>query len=542
MNVNRPKVNWSILSFFLFSALLIYGCKKEFQHDSEDIEDTSVLNAKEWYEEVYPTKTLNKSVMGGELNLEVDLSQLIQPDWHKARTYERYGSGVIELPIASPHKFRSILGHGADKRAYGQKGNTKSSFVILNTNGKYEAFVMTLVADSAYLAGDLTKLDKNTYNKRDPKYSGLVLYFSPKGKYLGGWRYKNGELITSSAINPSQVDTKTKSAVNYKPANNEQIYCEDWYWITENEDGVITSVTYMYTKCFYPLGSGGGDDGPPPPKCNRSISLNGKAVTGNAPWEPGPTQPGDDGGFPPPPPPNSTGDGCAVNGNPPPLLDTAKRDTLIDTCAQIRQIKNNMLDAAISQQLTSLKDKIKDGSPIEWGYSQNLHNWPGGNYDIGTIKYGDDHHVTLPITWRSDVGFTLGIIHTHPKGDQPSPQDVFGLLDPLKNSDLRNGGIAAINYYKANFTATIVVYDATYVMKIRDIAQLQALENDFNTNNAIFIERLQTAIRTNGDLDAGFLSIFGKAVNLYKSDANNNLFKMSKLGSDGFSQLIDPCL
>ncbi len=400
---------------------------------------------------------------------------------------------------------------------------------------------MTLVADSAYISGDRTKLDQNTYNKRDPKYSGLVLYFSPKGKYLGGWRYKNGELVTTNA-KTAPVDTKAQNTVNYKPAANEQAYCEDWWWITENEDGEITSVTYLYTICYYPGGTGGGADAPPPPpKCPGTSSLSGKAVAGNAPWEPGPTQPGDDGGFPPPP--GSAGDGCAVQGDNPPV-DTAQADTLIDTCAQIRQIKDKMMNAVISQQLTTLRQNLVGSttSNFEKGYSQNLASWPSSNYDTTQIVNGSNQDINLPVTWRSDVGFTIGLIHMHPNGSQPSPQDAFTLLDPLKNADLVNGGLSAISYYKANFSATIVVYDAVYVMKIKDIAKLQALQNEFNSNKADFKERLETAIRSNGDLDAGFLSIFKDAVYLYKAGANDNSFKMTENGSDGFAKFISHCL
>jgi hypothetical protein len=55
---------------------------------------------------------------------------------------------------------------------------------------------MTIMADSDYLNNDLTKLARNTYRKRDADFSGMVLYFTPDGKLVNGWRYRNGQLVT----------------------------------------------------------------------------------------------------------------------------------------------------------------------------------------------------------------------------------------------------------------------------------------------------------------------------------------------------------
>lgn len=43
---------------------------------------------------------------------------------------------------------------------------------------------MTVVADSSYINGDISKLKKNTYNQRDKDFSGIVIYSTPKGEFV----------------------------------------------------------------------------------------------------------------------------------------------------------------------------------------------------------------------------------------------------------------------------------------------------------------------------------------------------------------------
>ncbi len=162
----------------------------------------------------------------------------------------------------------------------------------------------------------------------------------------------------------------------------------------------------------------------------------------------------------------------------------------------------------------------------------------------GTVLSSDNNIKTVKqfVTWNEHDGFTIGLIHSHPAGTQPSAADVFTLLDPLKIPNLVNGGATAINYYKTNFSVTVVVYDATYVLKIRDITKLQALQREYALNNRAFNEKVSSAIAIKGDYDAGFLSVFENAVILYKAGAKDNLFKAAKFDNNGNLILIQPCL
>ncbi|OJW13324.1 MULTISPECIES: hypothetical protein [unclassified Mucilaginibacter] len=62
--------------------------------------------------------------------------------------------------------------------------NGRSSFLIIKNSGGYNAYIMTVIADTSYLKGDIKKLNNNSYNKRDGNFSGVVIYSTVKGKFL----------------------------------------------------------------------------------------------------------------------------------------------------------------------------------------------------------------------------------------------------------------------------------------------------------------------------------------------------------------------
>jgi len=75
---------------------------------------------------------------------------------------------------------------------YYTKENSTSSFLLLSDGKNFEAYIMTVMADPAYLKNDHSKLSHNTYQKHDADFTGHVFYFTPKGEYLSGYAYKNG--------------------------------------------------------------------------------------------------------------------------------------------------------------------------------------------------------------------------------------------------------------------------------------------------------------------------------------------------------------
>ncbi|MBB6109695.1 hypothetical protein HDF23_002444 [Mucilaginibacter lappiensis] len=187
---------------------------------------------------------------------------------------------------------------------------SRSSFILINNGGGYDAYVMTLIADSAYLKNDRSKLDRNKYNKRDADYSGLVLYFTPNGKYIGGWRYKNGHIVTPG--NPgssSGVKVQSLGTSKLKPMSEE---CYD-YWLTSAPDVMI----YLFTMCS---GGDGGASGSGPGGGPGSIGGGGDGGGGSS----GPSDGGPSTTTPPPP--------CndAVHPGPVPIINSSGKLTVND--------------------------------------------------------------------------------------------------------------------------------------------------------------------------------------------------------------------
>lgn len=299
----------SAIGFFLLailSTVLIYSCRKDHSSNATlSATDLKIAEAKSWYQHVYPTTVSNKSsaIRNNALNT-TELNQLISPDWQHGNAYTRFNREVIELPADPSVNFGSALMDKEKNKLLSNKAYSKSSFILLKSDKGYDAYVMTLIADSDYINKHPEKLDHNTYSKRDADFSGLVLYFTPKGKYVSGWRYKNGNILQPSSSNTAQPGVTKTQSITHATAPT----CLDWYLVTY-EDDVRVSEIYLYTTCTSGADEGGGGGGATaPPQCPTTgnntdavaVKAPGKATNATPPPTPQPTTPGDGGGFPPP--------------------------------------------------------------------------------------------------------------------------------------------------------------------------------------------------------------------------------------------------
>lgn len=241
---------------------------------------------------------------------------------------------------------------------------------------------MTLIGDSDYLNGDKSKLKKNKYGKSDPNFSGMLLYFTPEGKYINHWQYKNGKIVPDvlSAVKTEQ------NAGNYKSQSKGTFlasidFCTDFYTYIVRADGSESAHEYSYTTCktyYYDDSSGGagGDGGSTGSSTGSGGSTGGSASTSPAPTRtdcptilnvsvnrdqhksmryatPGDSENPGDGGFPSPTPdcPTST--------------PVENRDTTInikDPCIR-SQVKASLavgLDSFVSEFVNAIFTTSKD--------------------------------------------------------------------------------------------------------------------------------------------------------------------------------------
>ncbi|NNU34582.1 hypothetical protein HK413_11710 [Mucilaginibacter sp. S1162] len=241
------------------------------------------MNAKSWYEEAYPINKINKPTLqtnsvGDE---QQDISQKAKPDWQRPKHYKRFNNDVIEMPFDVSGKLEGTFKNATTGKFWGTFEHSRSSYLLLKNNGKYEAYIMTIIGDSAYLKNDLTKLARNNYNKRDTDFSGMVVYTTPKGKYINSWRYKNGSLVTTSANNSASTQQTNK----LKTQNYTTGECTDWFYY-ERVNGVVVVWEYAFTSCTIIQSegpTGGSSSTPNPQQCPGTNSIQRLIVNGNAP-------------------------------------------------------------------------------------------------------------------------------------------------------------------------------------------------------------------------------------------------------------------
>ncbi|MFI5139842.1 MAG: hypothetical protein ACHQIM_18615 [Sphingobacteriales bacterium] len=258
------------------TALIIHSCKKNSaDRNGENNLSQNINQAKAWYENTYPVNSkysVNRSVVrtgnsnlnsNPQLNTGFDYSKFIKPDWKHAASYARFNAGVLELPIdPSSSAISTALSISPHGNALYNPKYSRSSFLILNDSTGYHAYIMTLIADSAYINNDLSILGRNKYNERDVHFSGVVLYSTPDGSYVNGWIYKNGNIVL--ALPPGQKRNNgaavnkntavTQSAAKTSRFRNHTLLlaietCYTWYQTT-TVNGVTSDPIVLDETCY----------------------------------------------------------------------------------------------------------------------------------------------------------------------------------------------------------------------------------------------------------------------------------------------------
>lgn len=206
-----------LLGVVLLLIAVINSCKKDEKQVTSAIATANKINeAKEWYLKTFPVITDSsnaKITQGTGSNESFDYSQILKPDWAKALTYNRLNNEVVEMPLDSAAKLAFVDKNVNLNTSFNfDKSYSKSSFLILKDGNNYNAYIMTIVADSAYLKNDFRKLSNNTYRKHDKDFSGDLIYYTPKGEFVSGWHYANGKINRTIAITKNYPDGfKTQS-------------------------------------------------------------------------------------------------------------------------------------------------------------------------------------------------------------------------------------------------------------------------------------------------------------------------------------------
>jgi hypothetical protein len=404
------------------------------------------------------------------------------------------------MPLDSSALLDFNLKNASATAFYYDKKYTRAYFLLMNDGKNYEAYVMMVIADPAYVKNDMTKLAHNTYRKYDADFSGVVLYFTPKGEYLNGYAYQNGQLLgvpsSSNQSIQSITDPKLKTDVSAP------VTCKDWYLITyDKETGEILDTQYLYTLCSPDVsgsGSSGGSSAPPPPNCTPPpppvVQSTGHLIINVATPPPG--------GFPRPAPP------CLVDKSVP---DT----TTLDPCAQAKALALNAAFKALMNDLNS-----KTGLNYEDAYTFNLD--ANGNL-TSTPFQGQPNSSTVELTFNG--GPVDGYAHDHYAGDFPtfSGADIQQIYNMMALNHIKN---------TATFTASVVTSSGTtYIIKISDPvkftafgqanltpSQFSGFESDY-ANNQLRYKLLGNDIPTSYEL-ALMLELQDSGLVLFKGNSS----------------------
>lgn len=376
MKSAKPKnlVRLTAMLLLLGIAFLIHSCKKDItaKNDTLALSDPAVIAAKTWYENTYPVTMANSKQTNSFGNDPKDFTQKIKPDWRNSRSYKRFDKDVVEIPIDPSVKFQTALKTEDNRVAY-KKEYSRVSFLLIKNASKYDAYVMTIIADSSYVKNDLSKLDHNKYNKRDSDFSGIVIYHTPKGQVVSGWMYKNGKLVKKLSVNGPQTTTSDKTIQSTHKSNTFVEICTGYFeynYVVDTD--LFFDFGWIATGCQYinvgvggggstpPSGAGGGGSGNgdgnnnnnnnPPNPCApagpnlNSIKSGNKQINGAVTPDPhgggsGPVDPGDD-GFPAPNDPSDP-DPCGQSNTNTIQVDSIKKNFPCFTIYILAQLQNS---------------------------------------------------------------------------------------------------------------------------------------------------------------------------------------------------------
>jgi hypothetical protein len=539
---------------FVGIAFIINSCKKDNSKAQSTITSAAVSQAKAWYENTYPVNANGGKLTTQGVNSNYDYSQVTKPDWNHAATYTRLGKNVIEMPIdPSSSPIYSALSSGGSTGIY-PKENSRSSFILLSDGKKYSAFIMTIMADPSYLKGDLSKLAKNTYRKRDSTFTGFVFYFTPKGQYSGGYEFKNGQLLTPAApgtqSNGKTIQSVGTSYLKTAELDPPTVTCTFYWDLTIDGYGNIVSQVLIYYVCDTSAPPSGGSDGstgtgspggaapPVPPTCTPSSGGSSDDAVRNIIINVAqPLPPGGDGGMPPP-----TTEPCSVTE--PVVVDTTKTP-----CSQVGHVDSVAQNSTIAAQNTQILAKT-DSSQKEYGANQNLKSLTGSTYVNTAVGTNASTDSFIPVlTWDATNGFTVGWSHGHPGGSAPSPDDVLVMPDKLSNTTLQAAGASAIQFYKNKVSVGVVTSTVSFIVTVSNWSTIQTLLttfkaspvdpttglNAFDENYAKIGGDYKTANPLASDSEAGayaLMTVFGDSINIYEAPKGSTTYTPLTLTTD----------
>lgn len=405
----------------LHLILLLSCCNDTILEKQELTESLTVDEAKEWF---HSSNSMNKNaaymkVNSNDSNL-LELKPMI--NWDLAELDNDSIWSVVEVPWQFENggvTFSNTEVKNFTKNNNFEIKNVYKLVVVKNriTNEVF-GFKMAIIPDLEYMLNKGDTINMNKYLKRENDFSGSVMYFNLNNKFVNGWVYKSGKII--SKLIPAPLTSSSNVRGLYKVSSSYEYYtietCYYYYTIVNGIRGATVfngckSTNYVELVV---------DESPFDGNSTGTGGYDNSNDGGSGLPEPEPEKPKDCNGVPGG---SAYLDKCqkCVGGN------TGKTDC--DPCKEIEKIKN---DTELINRLKDYISKAKNDQ-LEDGYMKKSDGslLIPKNRDAGKVTFS--HNITDKFS---------EMIHTHPdlSGGTyiASAKDITTLYSMFVNNNMVN--------------------------------------------------------------------------------------------------------
>jgi hypothetical protein len=458
------KIGW----IFIIFAAAFFACQQELFEKEGTEPALTVKEAQAWFESSQPEFLLLKS------GNKEKKTKVAKPEWKGAFATKNDNFEIVETHIVTNGGFGF-----ATESAYDQWKTTNNPgymtsltrLVVMKykKSGEMVSFLMTIVGDKEYLETKQFKMWGNTYLTKEKDFSGLVLFHSPAGEFVNGWRFTNGKVTHTVNVNFENGFGVSLKSGNYN-CSSYPVYgwfqdCTDYYTIGE-VDGQVTSINYTGTSCGTPYMDFMGE------------RIECTYVGGSS------------GGYNPP------------NNN----------NNIITPCTQVQNLANSSVFQSKMQDLNNKTTEIYEAAYIM--RNGEYHYVQGSDYMF---------EMSLPI---NNMNPADGYLHSHPSGTLSifSASDIKAIYDGWVTLGINN---------LETFTAGVVTASGTtYILKVENKTTFMNFasanlkyQNNFDAFEGWYLLYGITPENSEVTVETGFMQLinnqFNTGLKLFKGNVQN---------------------
>jgi hypothetical protein len=197
------------LFLFLVSVFIVHSCTDEFYDEtenSETLEARKLLSeAKAWYEGVSESGVSVLYLASGDTEFPV------KPDWKRYSMYRDTTYEAVEIELRTRYSLTIADGKAGEK--YRNTGDNRYRSSSLNLvfrkdlkTGEVSGFYMNILPDAEYLESiNFDYAKRMNCLKPDTIFCGRIVYYDAEGKFMDGWRYRQGKIVASLNPIPKEI-------------------------------------------------------------------------------------------------------------------------------------------------------------------------------------------------------------------------------------------------------------------------------------------------------------------------------------------------